>query len=290
LLESSLQYIRCIKCGDKLELETYEKRKEIFEGMLSCVTCQGQYPVILSIPLLIENLTSYFSIRTKLGGFLLLNAKNQKIKSLLKKSLQEIQKVRDDTTDLEENWVRIYKNNSNFSFNKTIKNIIFKIPKCNLVIEHGCSIGNISKILAKNAGQVYGIDKSFHAILEAKKRKIDNCDFFVADSLSHPFGVKKFDLVLALNVLELIEPLDLLQIINSQAQKFVILSTPYDYERGKNSVRTKLDEKSLRSKLREMEFKLIQGTSKPSFIPWKLKVNPRLELDYKVDIVAGRLR
>ncbi|MDE1843781.1 MAG: class I SAM-dependent methyltransferase [Thaumarchaeota archaeon] len=289
MYESSLQYIRCVKCGQQLELEAFEKKNEIIEGLLSCVHCNGLYPIILSIPILVEDLSLFFSIRAKLGGYLLLNVKNSKIKSLIKKSLGKIKKVGEDTTDLEKNWALIYKKSKHTTFETTIRNIIRKLPKCNFVVEHGCSVGAMSEIMARYHGMVFGIDKSFFALMEAKRRKIKNADFFLADSLSGPFGTLKFDLVVALNVLELIEPLQLLKIIGAQSRQFVMLSDPYDYDRGKNSVKIKLDEKTLRSKLEQAGFKLIDGTSKPSFISWKLRVNPRLELNYKTDLILAHL-
>jgi 2-polyprenyl-3-methyl-5-hydroxy-6-metoxy-1,4-benzoquinol methylase len=141
-------------------------------------------------------------------------------------------------------------------------------------------------MLSKKNQQVFGIDKSFYALLEAKKRKIKNCDFILADSLHAPFR-NSFDMVVALNVLELIEPVELLNVISKQTSKFIILSDPYDYERGKKSVKVKLDAESLRITLNKMGFKFLQNTNKPSFIPWKLHVNPRLELNYKVDLILA---
>lgn len=283
-----MAYLRCVKCGHKLELEIFEKKNEVVEGILSCMDCSGNYPIIFSIPFLVEDLSSYFSIRAKLGGYILLQAKNPKIKSLVKKSLQTIKHVGDDTTDLEKNWATIYKKSKTTLFETRVKNIVRKLPKCASVIEHGCSIGTISEIIAKYHGQVFGIDKSFFALLEAKKSNLKNADFFLADSLTHPFGNRNFELSVALNVLELIEPLKLLKIIAHQTKKFVILSDPYDYERGKNSVKEKLDEKSLRTYLTKIEFKFLQNTNKPSFITWKLSVNPRLELNYKVDLILAK--
>jgi len=287
LHESSLPYIQCVRCGHSLELETFEEKNEIIEGLLSCVQCNGVYPIISSIPFLVEDLSLFFSIRAKLGGYLLLNVKDKKIKSLIKQSLQEIKKVGDDITDLERNWVGIYKKSKYSAFQIKVRHVIKKLPQCDFVVEHGCSIGTMSEITAKSHGKIFGIDKSFFALLEAKKRKINNADFFLADSLSRPFGTMKFDIVVALNVLELIEPLQLLKIIKMQAKRFVLLSDPYDYERGKSSVKVRLDEKSLRSKLKQAGFKLINNTRKPSFISWKLDVNPRLELNYKVDLVLA---
>ena len=272
-----------------MELEAFEKKSEIIEGLLSCVHCGGLYPIILSIPILVDDLSSFFSIRAKLGGYLLLHVRNPKIKSLIKKSLGQIKKVGEDTTDLEKNWVLIYKKSKHTTFETNIKNIIRKLPKCSFVVEHGCSVGTMSEIMARYHGMIFGIDKSFFALLEAKKRRIKNADFFLADSLSGLFGTVRFDLVVALNVLELIEPLKLLKIIGAQSRKFVLLSDPYDYDRGKNSVKIKLDEKTLRSKLEQIGFQLIDGTDKPSFVSWKLRVNPRLELYYKTDLILARL-
>ena len=287
--ESSLQYICCVKCSKSLELETFEEKNEIIEGLLTCVQCNGTYPIIMSIPILVEDLSLFLSVRAKLGGYLLLNTKNPKIKSLIKKSLKNIKKIGDDTTDLEKNWVGIYKKSRPVTFDTKIKNAVSKLPKCDFVIEHGCSIGRISEMIARYHGIVFGIDKSFFALLEAKKHKTKNTDYFLADSLSVPFGAMKFDLVVALNVLELVEPLKLLKIIGKQSRKFVILSDPYDYDRGKNSVKIRLDEKTLRSKIKQMGFKLIAGTSRPSFILWKLRVNPRLELNYRADLILASL-
>ncbi len=285
--QSSLQHLWCIKCGHSLDLKIFEEKNEITEGLLSCVQCKGVYPIISSIPFLVEDLSLFFSIRAKLGGYLLLHVKNNMIKYMIKKSLQEIKKVGDDVTDLEKNWVAIYQKSKSSAFQTRVKHIISKLPKCNFIVEHGCSIGTMSEIFARRHGTVFGIDKSFFALLEAKKRKIDTADFFLADSLSKPFGIMKFDLVVALNVLELIEPVKLLKIIKLQARKFVILSDPYDYERGKSSVKVRLDEKSLRINLKQSGFKLIGNTGKPNFTPWNLTVNSRLELNYKVDMILA---
>ena len=278
--------MRCVKCSNELGLEVLEKKNEIDEGILTCKICNARYPIISSIPFLLKDLSSYFSIRSKLGGYLMLNAKSNAVKSIIQKSLKEIKKVHEDTTELEIRWVETYKKSNKTTFERKIKKTIQKLPRCNLVLEHGCSIGKISEILSKKSKQVFGIDKSFYALLEAKKRKIKNCDFILSDSLHPPFR-NNFDMVVALNVLELIEPIELLNIISKQTSKFVLLSDPYDYERGKNSVKVKLDAKSLRMKLIKMGFKFLQDTNKPSFIPWELHVNPRLELNYKVDLILA---
>ena len=217
----------------------------------------------------------------------MLHAKSKAVRSIIQKSLKEIKKVYEDTTELEVRWVRTYKNSNKTVLEKKIKKIIQKLPRCDMALEHGCSIGTVSEMLSKKSIRVFGIDKSFYALVEAKKRKIKNCDFILADSLCSPF-VNDFDMVVALNVLELIEPVELLKVISKQASKFVLLSDPYDYERGTKSVKIRLDEKLLRENLVNMGFEIIHNTGKSSFIPWKLTVNPRLELHYKVDLILAQ--
>ncbi|MGI0073301.1 MAG: class I SAM-dependent methyltransferase [Nitrosotalea sp.] len=242
----------------------------------------------MSIPLLLDDLPSYLSIRAKLGGELMLNAKNIEIRTFLKENLRKIKNPQSDTTKLEKKWVAIYKRNLNSKFYTHVKNAIQKIPKCKHVLEHGCSIGNLSNKLAKRSNTAFGIDQSFYAILEAKQKNFKNSDFVVADSLNPPFGNKKFDMVIALNLLDIIEPLKLLKVILSQTKRFVVISDPYDFERGKDSVKTRIDARGIRLNLVQNGFRLIQNTKQPSFIPWKLNVNNRLNLNYKVDVIVAK--
>ena len=286
--EFSVRYLRCVVCTAFLNLEIFEKTDKIHEGFLWCIKCTRKYPIISSVAFLLKDFASYFSIRAELGGLLMLKSKNKKLHSFIRESLRKIEKVGEDTTKLERNWVSIYQNSSKSKFYNSIKKSIRKIPRCDLALEHGCSVGNISKAMAARNEKLFGIDKSFFAVLETKRLGIKNADFFVSDSLAHPFGDRKFDLVVALNLLELIEPSDLLKMLCLQAGKFLILSDPYDFERGKNSIKNKIDAKVLRSNLAQKGFKLIQNTKRPSFVPWKLRINPRLELHYKVDLIVAK--
>lgn len=159
--------------------------------------------------------------------------------------------------------------------------------KSSLELEHGCSIGYVTKNLAQKHEIVFGIDQSFFAIVEAKKNNYKNLDYFVANSLSPPFGKRTFELVVALNILELIEPLDFLNVVSSQLAGTLVISDPYDYERGKHSIKIKLDSKSIRDELRKLGFVFVQKTEKPLFLPWRLNINERLSLHYKVDLVIA---
>ena len=136
-------------------------------------------------------------------------------------------------------------------FYSTIKKELRNLPTSKLAVEYGCSIGIMSSFLSDTFQTVFGVDRSFSAIKIAKKDSRDNLDYFVADSLSPIFGKTKFDLILALNLLELIEPIDFLKHISAQIQKGnLIISDPYDYDRGINSVKNPLDENTLRQNLR----------------------------------------
>ena len=142
--------------------------------------------------------------------------------------------------------------------------------------------------LADSNHMVFGLDRSFSAISHAKKCYKNNLDYAVADSLSPVFGKLQFDLILALNVLELIEPNEFLKQISEQISSgYFVITDPYDFDRGVNSVKTPLDESTLRTILENLGFKIMPKTRKPSYIPWTLKLNPRTTLNYKVDLVIG---
>ena len=94
--------------------------------------------------------------------------------------------------------------------------------------------------------------------------------------------------MVGLNLLDIIEPTNLLDVISSEVHGMIVISDPYDYERGHNSVKNKLDPISLRTELAKRGFKLIHNTKKPSFVPWRLNINSRLSLHYKVDVIVAK--
>ena len=285
--EFSLDYLRCIKCNSKLELDVFKKQREIEEGLLECKKCSSLYPIIEKIPILWDDFPNYISNRRKLGGKLV-NSVSIKMKKFLKNSLsKKIQHV-EDRTNLEERWANIYQNSRRSRFYSQIKKELRVLPTSKLVLEYGCSIGIMSSFLADSSQTVFGLDRSFSAIKLAARTSRNNLDYFVADSLSPIFGKTKFDLILALNLLELIEPVDFLKQISTQIQKgFLIITDPYDNDRGKNSVKTPLDENTLRQNLKNLKFKITFNTVNPANFSWNLKLNPRTTLNYKVDLVVA---
>ncbi|AFS83289.1 methyltransferase domain-containing protein [Candidatus Nitrosopumilus sediminis] len=288
MLESSLEFLRCVRCGSKLELNAFKLDKEIEEGILECKKCNLEFPIIDKIPVLWDDFTAYISPRKKLGSKLYQSLENQHLKKFLKSSLSK-NPHNEDRTELEERWSKIYENSRNSKFYSLIKGSIDNLPKSDLVLEHGCSIGIMTSYLADSNKMVFGVDRSFSALQIAKKSYKNNLDYFIADSLSSVFGKLQFSLILALNILELIEPMELLKHMSKQISSgYLVISEPYDFDRGTNSVRKPLDEFTLRTTLNEFDFKITAKTKKPSYLPWNLKLNPRATLNYKVDFIIGK--
>ena len=286
MIPSSLEFLRCVRCGAKLELDVFESDKEIVEGMMQCKKCKLEFPIIQKIPILWDDFSKYLSSRRILGGKLYKLTSSTKLKSFIKKSLNAKD---NDRSYLEEKWARIYQNSKTTKFYDTIKKNLDALPSSKLVLEHGCSIGLVTSHLANSCDLVIGVDRSFSAIQIAKKQFKSNLDYFVADSLSPVFGKLQFNLILALNVLEIIEPKVLLKSISKQISKgYFVISDPYDFDRGSNSVKNPLDASSLRMNLNSLGFKISHSTKNPSNISWNLKLNPRATLNYKVDLVIGQ--
>lgn len=283
-----MDYLRCINCGSVLELEVFKKYVEIEEGILECKKCKSLYPIIEEIPILWDDFANYLSNRRMLGGKLV-NSVSSKMRKFLKNSLSKNIKNIEDRTKLEERWTVIYQKSMRSRFYSRVKNELGKLPNSKLVLEYGCSIGIISSFLANSSQTVFGVDRSFNAIRIAKKESKENLDYFVADLHSPIFGKTKFDLIVALNILELVEPADFLKQISGQIPKgYLIITDPYDNERGKNSVKRPLDEVTLRQNLKNLKFKITPSTNRPSNISWNLKLNPRATLNYKVDLVVAK--
>jgi SAM-dependent methyltransferase len=212
-----------------------------------------------------------------------------KLKKILKSSLSKIDQVYDDRTALEERWSEIYKNSKSSKFYSIIKNNLDAIEQSHLVVEYGCSIGTVTSFLAESHEMVFGIDRSYAALRHAKQLHKNNLDYFVSDILSPVFGKSKFDLVIALNILELVEPVELLKHISKQVSSgYFVITDPYDFDRGVNSVKKPLDETTLRANLNNLGFKILSKTKIPSHIPWSLNLNSRATLNYKVDLVIGK--
>tara|TARA_B110000014_G_scaffold248268_1_gene222508 strand:- start:40 stop:918 length:879 start_codon:yes stop_codon:yes gene_type:complete len=283
------QFIFCVKCKGTLTLDVFDETSEINEGFFLCNNCHLQFPIISKIPIFVENLSQFLANRSSLGGLLFELSLTKVMKEFIKNTLSKIKKSENDFFQIEKRWTDIYLLNKKSSFYKNMKSYISKIPAKNFVVEYGSSIGIISNTLGLKHTHVFGIDTSFSALLEAKKKSPKNCEYFLADILQNPLGKKKFDLIVALNMFELVEPSLLLKTISKQISNgFIFLTDPYDYDRGRNSVKNPLDENQIRDILLQNKFQITSTTKTPSKINWNLKINTRTKLNYKVDIIIAR--
>ena len=287
MLETSLEFLRCVRCESKLQLDVFKFRKEIVEGILECSNCGLIFPIIEKIPIMWDDFPKYLSSRKILGGRLYRSSESQKMRNFLKSSLSKITSTHEDRTLLEERWSKIYQNSRKYSrFYSMVKKSLDSVNKSKFVVEYGCSIGIMTSYLANRHKMVFGVDRSFDALRYAKNSFKTNLDYVAADLLSPVFGNLQFDLILALNVLELVEPLDLLKRVSKQISSgYFIISDPYDFDRGAKSVSISLNEIELRKNLQKMHFKISSETKKPSYVPWELKLNSRATLNYKVDLI-----
>jgi SAM-dependent methyltransferase/uncharacterized protein YbaR (Trm112 family) len=279
-----------VRCGKKLALEILKKDAEIKEGFLSCVRCGLHFPIIDKIPILWDDFTNYLSNRPSLGGVLYTKTVTPKLKLYIKSKLGAIPKNHTDMSLVEKRWSAIYEKNRKSAFYDMIKKSLDAMPDSRTALEHGCSIGIITQHMAESHDNVFGIDKSYYAIEIAKKSDSENLDYFVADSLSHPFGKAKFDSVVGLNLFEIIEPKLLLKSLSQQVKKdrFLVLSDPYDFERGTKSVKVPLYEDDIRKMVTKNGFAISRQTKKPSFHLWNLKLHARAKLEYRVDLIIAK--
>ena len=288
MLESTLEFLKCVHCTSRLELDSLKVDCEIIEGILQCKNCHLQFPIIEEIPILYDDFALYLSSYKKLGGMLYGNVTHHKLKKLIKSSLAK-STVIDDKTELDVRWSEIYQNSQSSQFYSEIKKNLDHIPPSDLLLEYGCSIGTMTSSLAQSHSMVFGVDRSFPALKYAKRLHKDNLDYILADILSSPFGKLSFDVILALNVLELVEPQSLLEKVSEQITSGIfVISDPYDFKRGSNSVKKPLDEITLRTSLSNLGFQITEKTQNPSHIPWSLNINSRATLNYKVDLVIGQ--
>jgi len=290
LNRNNSQFLFCIKCKGKLSLEILDERESVIkEGFFSCSKCNSKYPIISKIPILVEDLTQFFTNRPFLGKWLIKSSLTNTMKKFIKKNIPIIPKSEFDLSANEAFWTEIYRNNKRSIFYKNIKSQLSKLPPKNFVVEYGSSIGTISNTLALKHKQIFGIDKSFFALVEANKKSPKNCTYILSDVIKHPFGKKKFDLIVALNLFDIVEPSLLIKTISKQISNgLIFLSDPYDYNRGKNSVKKPLDENQIRETLRQNGFEITKNTKKPTKINWNIKFNERISINYKVDIIIAR--
>lgn len=310
--------LSCLHHRDKqgrLDLSTYCVRdeNEYVEGFLICELCHTKYPILEGIPILVKDFVRYASNRGNTYGNWLLQSKTPEMKTFLKNIASRFNPdlVSNDRYEEDGYWFAPYKwtqydYSSEDHFLKLLKrditptdlynNIIGQLPFMTegIALDLGCSMGYTSLELSHKCSYVIGIDLSFSSIKEARRRmslsNIRNLDFCVADSINLPFSAMRFDLILVLNLLELVEPCTLLSSIHRLLKPHAeaIFADPYDYKREPKP-RTQLDGRTFRNLLCSSGFEILEKSKKTeSYIPWILKIADRSYLFYFVDIVRAR--
>ena len=288
-----------------------DNKNECIEGFLFCVECNIKYPIIEGIAIVVKNFSEYIQDRTEMYGKWLLSCTSKEMKKYLKdigKSLllsNKFSRYEDggiwytpykwyqQDNHNEDRLIKSLKGNPNPNelYDRIVNSINPKID--GVALDIGCAMGKTTLQLAKKYSFVIGIDLSFSFIKEARKYmqelKQGNAEFCVADAESPPFHPMKFDLIMAINLIELVNIIKLLSSCHwlLKPQSDIIITDPYDFKREK--IEKEYDARSFRNLVKENGFEINESfLKKEAFIPWILKINERTYLYYFVDFIKAK--
>lgn len=300
--------LRCVNnsCKNKsLTLEFLrEAGNECIEGFLSCNICNSQYPIIQGVPILLQNFHDYARQRIMTYGKWIATSKSSKLKDFLRSIGKKIHSP--TSSDLYEENNSLYRaylyNYHNYHSDDRLLSLlkrkiepdhIYKmLGKKNLNLngiglDIGCSIGSSTFELAKRLPFVFGVDLSFSFILTARKLMRDkmrkNIEFVVSDAINLPFESKYFQSIIALNVVDRVDPNNLMVSINRCIKKNgkLILIDPYHFVKDNTD---QFDSIRIRKIVENFGYKI---SSNESYVPWIMKMNERSYLFYFVDFIVA---
>ena len=304
--------LRCVNSSCKRNGLTLDSLREVgdecIEGILSCNVCDSQYPIIQGVPIVLQNFHEYARQRIITYGKWIINTKSSKLKDFLRSVGTKINFP--TSNDLYEENNILYRaylyNHHHYHFDDRLLSLLKKkiepdhiykmLGKNNLNLsgiglDIGCSFGSSTFELAKRLPFVFGVDISFSFILEARKIMRDkmtkNVEFIVSDAINLPFESKFFQCVVALNLVDRVDPHKLIGSINSciKDNGNLILIDPYHFVNENSN--NQFDSIQIRKIVEKLGYKI---KSNESYIPWIVKMNERSYLFYFVDfIVANRI-
>lgn len=308
---SLVEHLVCVtdNCNSQLDIECLKFAKdECVEGFLYCSKCSARYPIINGIPIIVEDFTLYISQRTKILGKWLLECRTNSMKQFLHEKSKHVINISQDRYEENGSWFKPYlsmhhqKAKADKHFSNIIHNgfddfyiqisdlILDNFSNSNLCLDIGCATGTATHKLAKKLGFVIGVDQSFSFIKQACKKKSARAEFLVADSQNLPFSKNKFDLVVSLNMLDLVEPMNFIAHVSSLVRHGgnIVLTDPYDFRDEKGDPKNTHNGRSIRRLFIDNGFTVNRRTSRQSFIPWILRINKRAYLVYFADLVIAK--
>lgn len=301
----------CPACRSDLAIDSMRsKDDDCIEGFMSCEECGAVYPILNGVAIMVSDFVGYASQRPKLLGSWLLENRSGSMKKFLKDNARRVRSAPADRYERGGAWFKPYlemhsprsrvdkhfasivtRRNFQDFYGYIVQLVSDRFASRNTCLEIGCTIGNTSREMAKRLGFVFGVDRSFSFIREARKSgPSKNMEFLVANSLELPFPGNRFDLVVSLNLLDLVEPGEFLSHIHHLLvdDGSVVLTDPYDFRDAKGDPRPLYNARTMRRLLTETGFGIDRSTTKESFIPWILRIQERAYLLYFADLIIAK--
>lgn len=308
--EHVIEHLVCVtdNCNKQLTLEcAICEGNNCIEGFLHCNACGASYPIINGVPIIVDDFVAYISQRTIVLGRWLRECKSAPIIHFLHTKSREVRNTSQNRYEEGGAWFKPYQymhspattidkhfskivSNSFSDFYRYVSDVIAeRFSNCNTCLDLGCATGVVSHELAKQCEMVFGVDQSYSFINEARKEKADNMEFLVVNSRL-PSRENKFDLVVMLNILDLVNPEKLLSYIRTLLKQdgTLLMTDPYDFRDEKGDPKDFYDGKSIREFLAGNGFAIDSTTRNESYIPWVLRINSRGYLFYFADLIIAK--